>query len=142
MESIRFTSKEPQDQEGLCKYIATALESYPVVLFSGEMGAGKTSLIKNICTLLKVKDAVSSPTFSLVNEYETTGGEKLYHFDFYRINDIGEALDMGCEEYVYSGRVCLIEWPEKIQEILPEKYLSVKIEVEQGERIITLSKIN
>ncbi len=98
------------------------------ILFYGEMGAGKTTLIKEICKCLGVKEATSSPTFSIVNEYE--GKEfKVYHFDFYRIKNQQEALDIGCEEYFYSGDYCLIEWPQQIPDLLPLETLKVNIEV-------------
>jgi tRNA threonylcarbamoyladenosine biosynthesis protein TsaE len=92
---------------------------YPVIVFYGEMGAGKTTLIKAICRRLKCLGTASSPTFSLVNEYATEDGNTVYHFDFYRIRTIDEVYDMGYEEYLYSGHTCLIEWPEKISELLP-----------------------
>ncbi|MBU3011720.1 tRNA (adenosine(37)-N6)-threonylcarbamoyltransferase complex ATPase subunit type 1 TsaE [Polaribacter vadi] len=89
------------------------------LLFYGEMGVGKTTLIKEICKQLGVLDNISSPTFSLVNEYQSEKNEIVYHFDFYRINDEEEALDMGVEEYFYSDNWCLIEWPENIKNLLP-----------------------
>jgi len=98
------------------------------IAFFGDLGAGKTTLIKNICNFLGVKDEVSSPTYSLVNEYLDSEGKSLYHFDFYRINDEDEALDMGCEEYFDSGKLCLVEWPENIPNLLPEERLEVHIE--------------
>ncbi len=100
-----------------------------VIAFYGEMGAGKTTLIKAICEELGVKENISSPTFSLVNEYHSTSGKKIYHFDFYRINNISEAYDMGYEEYFYSDAFCFIEWPEKIAELLPSNVLKVNISV-------------
>ena|SRR5690606_9284847 len=93
---------------------------YKTLLFYGEMGVGKTTLIKELAKQLGHTDWVSSPTFSLVNEYENTAG-KLYHFDFYRINDQEEALSIGVEEYLYSGEWCFIEWPEKILNLLPKE---------------------
>ena len=90
-----------------------------VLLFYGEMGVGKTTLIKEIVKQLGSFDNVSSPTFSLVNEYHTVNGDKVYHFDFYRINNENEALDMGAEEYFYSDCWCLIEWPEKLKNLVP-----------------------
>lgn len=90
-----------------------------VLLFYGEMGVGKTTLIKEIVKQLGSFDNVSSPTFSLVNEYHTVSGDKVYHFDFYRINNENEALDMGAEEYFYSDCWCLIEWPEKLKNLVP-----------------------
>jgi len=98
-------------------------------LFEGEMGAGKTTLIKAICNYLKVVDVVNSPTFSIVNEYKSSNEETFYHFDFYRLKGEDEALDIGVEEYFDSGSVCFIEWPSKISEVLPEDKLVIKIEV-------------
>src|SRR5687768_14309217 len=111
----------------------------PVVVFEGEMGAGKTTFIKAICRELGVTDAVSSPTFSIVNEYETTGKRRLYHFDFYRINNEQEALDIGTLEYFESGDLCFIEWPSQIPNLLPDHYLLVTITASpEGHRTITL----
>ncbi len=110
-------------------------------LFEGDMAAGKTTFIKVICAVLGVTDAVSSPTYSLVNEYETAAKERLYHFDFYRINHEQEALDMGVLDYFDSGNLCLIEWPSKIKSLLPDTYLIVNLEVGAGEaRTITLKR--
>ena len=89
------------------------------LLFYGQMGVGKTTLIKEICKILKVQDSISSPTFSLVNEYQTSNQNKVFHFDFYRITDEEEALDMGIEEYFYNNDWCLIEWPKNIENLLP-----------------------
>ena len=106
--------------------------------FHGEMGAGKTTFIKTICAALGVEDATSSPTFALVNEYRSGKGEPVYHFDFYRIRSEAEALDMGFEEYVFSGYYCFIEWPEKIPNLLPPGTVQVRIsEAENGSRIIS-----
>ena len=101
--------------------------------FYGEMGAGKTTLIKAICQELGVKENVSSPTFSLVNEYVTKSGDVIYHFDFYRINTTSEAFDLGYEEYFYSGNLCLIEWPEKIEQLLPKRHTKIHIIVKAHE---------
>ena len=112
-----------------------------VWLFRGEMAAGKTTFIKAICAALGVTDAVSSPTFSLVNEYETAQQERIYHFDFYRIQNEQEALDMGILEYLDSGHLCLIEWPSNIKSLLPDTYLLVTLEIGAGEaRTITLQR--
>jgi tRNA threonylcarbamoyladenosine biosynthesis protein TsaE len=110
-------------------------------LFEGDMAAGKTTFIKAICAVKGVTDAVSSPTYSLVNEYETATGERLYHFDFYRINNEEEAIEMGVLDYFDSGNICLIEWPSRIKSLLPETYLLVTLEVGAGEaRTITLKR--
>lgn len=113
--------------------VVQALGDSRVVLFYGDMGAGKTTLIKAICTALGVAENVSSPTFSIVNEYESPHGP-VYHFDFYRLREESEALDMGYEEYLYSGAYCLIEWPEKIVGLLPEDACKVMIEVSTDEK--------
>ncbi len=97
-------------------------------IFEGEMAAGKTTLIKDVCSVLGVEDVVSSPTFSIVNEYESPNGP-IYHFDFYRLKNTQEAYDIGYEEYFYSGDYCLVEWPSKVEELLPEKYIKVDIKI-------------
>jgi len=106
---------------------------YKIVLFYGEMGSGKTTLIKEIVKQLNVLDNVSSPTFSLVNEYQTKDNEAVFHFDFYRIEDETEALDMGIEEYFYSNSWCLVEWPNKVENLLPLKSTIVTISIESNE---------
>lgn len=98
-----------------------------VFLFAGEMGAGKTTFIKALCEKLNIDDLVSSPTFSIINEYSSEMGP-VYHFDFYRIKNEAEALDLGYEDYFYSGAYCFVEWPEKIQNLWPESYMSIQIE--------------
>ena len=108
-----------------------------VIAFQGQMGAGKTTFIKAVCISLGVKETISSPTFSIVNEYLSASGRKIYHFDFYRINDINEAYDMGYEEYLYSDALCLIEWPEKIESILPLNVFYVSINSKVNTRIIS-----
>lgn len=105
------------------------LNGRTIVAFYGQMGAGKTTLIREIVTLLGSSDVVTSPTFALVNQYSTADGNAVYHFDFYRINRLEEAFDLGYEEYFYSGDLCLIEWSEKIGELLPEDVMTVTIHV-------------
>ena len=100
-----------------------------VFAFYGKMGAGKTTFIKAICEAMGVKDVVASPTFAIVNEYAAAAGQPVYHFDFYRIKNLREAVDIGCEDYFYSGFPCFIEWPELIEELLPEDTVRVNIEV-------------
>ncbi|MEQ8629164.1 tRNA (adenosine(37)-N6)-threonylcarbamoyltransferase complex ATPase subunit type 1 TsaE [Ekhidna sp.] len=97
--------------------------------FDAEMGAGKTTLIKIICEEKGVQDEMSSPTFSIVNEYLTDKGEEIYHFDFYRLEDVEEAIDIGLEEYLFSGNLCLLEWPEIIEPLLPDEYLQISIKL-------------
>lgn len=112
-----------------------------ILLFEGEMAAGKTTLIKALCRLAGVEEPVSSPTYALVNEYESSRGEVFYHFDFYRINNQREALDLGATEYFYSGNKCLIEWPSQVRDLLPEHFVTVTINKGAGEaRTITLKK--
>lgn len=114
-----------------------------LVTFYGQMGAGKTTLIKTICAELGVDEEVSSPTFSLVNEYQTKTGKMVYHFDFYRIKSIEEVYDMGYEDYFYSNAICLIEWPEMIAELLDgEPQLQIHINPEnEHTRQITITAI-
>lgn len=108
-----------------------------VIAFYGKMGAGKTTFIKALCEELGVEDVITSPTFAIVNEYSLPSQEALYHFDFYRIKKLEEVYDMGYEDYFYSGNLCLIEWPELIEELLPENALRVTIEEQpDGSRTI------
>ena len=100
-----------------------------VIVFNGELGAGKTTIIKQICDVLGIKDNVSSPSFAIINEYLDTESKSIFHFDFSRIKDLEEAMDIGVEEYFYSGNLCLIEWPSKIGDLLPKKHFFVDIEV-------------
>ena len=105
-------------------------EGHSIIAFHAPMGAGKTTFTTAICRALGVReDAVSSPSFSIVNEYRTASGEPVYHFDFYRIEKLEEALDIGFYDYVDSGYLCIIEWPEKIEDLLPEETLIARIEV-------------
>lgn len=123
------------------QFLQDHLQTQKTLLFYGEMGAGKTTFIKAFCAALGVKDTVSSPTFSIVNEYNYPGGI-IYHFDFYRTKNQTEALDLGFEEYLYSGEYCLIEWPEKIPDLLPENYLQINIEVQPDQqRKLTITKV-
>jgi tRNA threonylcarbamoyladenosine biosynthesis protein TsaE len=103
-------------------------EGHTVWLLKGEMGSGKTTLVKQIVEQLGVKGTVASPTFSIVNQYGKTGGRVVYHFDLYRLKNELEAFDIGLEEYLNSGNVCLIEWPEKLEKLLPDQYFEVQIE--------------
>lgn len=99
-----------------------------IFAFYGSMGAGKTTFIKSICEAMGVQDAINSPTFAIVNEYESADGDTIFHFDFYRIKEIAEVYNMGYEEYFYSNAYCFIEWPELVEELLPEETSKVFIE--------------
>lgn len=99
-----------------------------VFAFYGKMGAGKTTFIKALCEVLGVEDVITSPTFDIINEYTDGKGDPIYHFDFYRIKKLEEVYDMGYEDYFYSGNLCLLEWPELIEDILPENVIKVTIE--------------
>ena len=127
------------------EFIANMGESR-VFAFYGKMGAGKTTFIKAICEALGVDDVITSPTFAIVNEYTSSSSllaphSSIFHFDFYRIKKLEEVYDMGYEDYFYSGCLCLIEWPELIEEVLPEDAVKVKIDVTpEGERVISLGK--
>lgn len=129
IEEIHTTAKKFLEEIGDKKIFA----------FNGKMGAGKTTFIKAICEVMGVKETINSPTFSIVNEYEAADGRIIYHFDCYRINKIQEALDLGAEEYLYSGNLCFIEWSENIAPLLPDNLVNVNIEeMENGKRQINI----
>ena len=117
-----------QELPGIVQAFLQQFGKNRVFAFHGEMGAGKTTLIKAICAALGAGGNITSPTFSIVNEYHIPKG-KIYHFDFYRLKNQTEALDMGYEEYFYSGEYCFIEWPEKIADLLPEHYIDINIKI-------------
>jgi len=142
-EKIKKTELEIQSLDTIHKTAQKFIEligDNTVFAFNGKMGAGKTTFIKAICEVMGVKETVNSPTFSIVNEYESDEGRIIFHFDCYRINKVQEALDFGAEEYLYSGNLCFIEWSENIAPILPESIVNVDIEeTENGKRKITLT---
>ena len=126
-----------EDIKQAAKQFVEGMGENTVFAFYGKMGAGKTTFIKAVCEELGVDDTVTSPTFAIVNEYEAANGRPIYHFDFYRIKKVSEAYDMGCEEYFYSGHPCFIEWPELIEEVLPEETVNVTIEAQpDGDRLL------
>lgn len=127
MKTIHINSEEQLRE--VADALLESLDGRTVVALRGEMGAGKTTLIRTLAERLGVEDQVTSPTFALVNQYETAAGERLFHFDFYRIDDEREAFDLGYEEYFYSGDLCLVEWPEKIERLLPDEVVEVRITV-------------
>lgn len=119
--------------------LISRMGTFTTCLLRGEMGAGKTTLTKEICRQLGIKDTVNSPTFSLVNTYQLPNGDPIYHFDLYRLRNLQEALDIGFEEYLDSGYICLIEWPEKIEPLLEPPYWEIMLEHKpMGARQITL----
>lgn len=120
----------------------TLLAAFPddrFFAFFGKMGVGKTTLIKELCAALGVEDNVCSPTFAIVNEYSDRQGAPVYHFDFYRLKSLAEAYDIGYEEYFYSGAYCFTEWTEKVEELLPERYIRVEISEVDGARRLEAS---
>lgn len=122
-----FSVSGLSDLAPVARKIIELTDNNPIVCFYGEMGAGKTTLISEICRQFGVSDSVTSPTFAIVNEYLTGSRKTIYHFDFYRLKSVGEAFDMGAEEYFDSGNICFIEWPENVSAILPEHYVRVEI---------------
>lgn len=127
-------SKTPEDLPVAAAKILQDMASEHIFAFYGEMGAGKTTFIKAFCRVLGSNDVVTSPTFTLINEYNDESRNSLYHFDFYRIKHIEEVFDIGFEEYVDSGNYCFLEWPERISELLPESYVYISIEVSEDEK--------
>ena len=128
MKTIHIDSEEQLRE--VAEALLESLEGRTVVALRGEMGAGKTTLIRAVAEALGAEDQVTSPTFALVNQYEGANAERIFHFDFYRIDDVREAFDLGYEEYFYSGDLCFVEWPEKIEQLLPEELVMVRITVD------------
>ena len=138
---LQLESSSLEDLGELAKQIVK-LTDVKVFALYGEMGAGKTTLIKKIVEALGSEDETSSPTFSIVNEYFSESAGTIYHFDFYRINNEEEAFDIGYEDYIYSGNYCFIEWPEKIANLLPPTYVRITIKDQESKRVITLDVIS
>ena len=127
------------DLPDAAEQILEALDGRNVVALYGPMGAGKTTLVREICAQLGSEDTVTSPTFALINRYDTDKGDAIFHFDFYRIERPEEAFDMGYEEYFYSDGLCLVEWPEKVEELLPDDVMKVTITpTSNTRRVITI----
>ena len=139
--SLKFIIRK---EEELCAVAKMILEKYDskIFLFYGEMGVGKTSFIKKFCKELRVSDIVSSPTFSIVNQYSNVNDEIIYHFDFYRTEKKEEVFDIGYEEYLFSSSYCFIEWPEKIEDLLPTNYLKINMKLDDNNRIINIKEYN
>lgn len=135
---MTITFQEENIQQAAAQFVQ-AMHGATVFAFYGKMGAGKTTFIKALCRELGVADTVNSPTFAIVNEYEDGQGEPVYHFDFYRIKRLSEAYDMGCDEYFNSGHPCFVEWPELIEDILPQEAVRVDIsELPDGSRQVIM----
>lgn len=139
--SLKFIIRK---EEELCAVAKMILEKYnsKIFLFYGEIGVGKTSFIKKFCKELRVSDIVSSPTFSIVNQYSNVNDEIIYHFDFYRTEKKEEVFDIGYEEYLFSSSYCFIEWPEKIEDLLPTNYLKINMKLDDNNRIINIQEFN
>jgi tRNA threonylcarbamoyladenosine biosynthesis protein TsaE len=136
----RILIKDKKQLPVAAKRILECTSGQKILAFYGSMGAGKTTIIKAVCKALGAEDIVSSPTFTLVNEYKTKKGEVLYHIDFYRIRKMEEVFDFGIEEYFLSGSFCFMEWPELIEEILPPETVRIRITVgNKKQRILEIS---
>ena len=132
---LKITS--PAVLEEVARKLLNAFPQGRVFAFYGEMGAGKTTFIKALCRVLDVDDVTSSPTFGLINEYISGEGDSIYHFDFYRIENLEEVFDIGYEEYIYSGEYCFLEWPELIEKILPDDAVRLGLKViDDGSRVL------
>ena len=134
---MTITIPSPDHTPQAARQFAQAIGQARVFAFYGQMGAGKTTFIKALCQELGVADVVTSPTFAIVNEYTDGHGQPIYHFDFYRIKHLEEVYDMGYEDYFYSGHLCLIEWPELVEQLLPPDAVRVAIAVQpDGQRTL------
>lgn len=137
---MTFTINTLEELGAKAPEILKAFGERKIITFDAPMGAGKTTLIKALCDAIGTNSIVNSPTFAIINDYETFSGNSIYHFDMYRLKNIGEAIDMGFEEYIYSGSYCFIEWPEIVEQLLPDERCNVKITVgEKGERIVEVN---
>ena len=137
---MKITIKDKRHLHSAAKELINHTQGNKILAFYGAMGSGKTTIIKAICEILGATDIVTSPTFTLVNEYKTSTGESLFHFDFYRIKETEEVFDFGIEEYFSSDFYCFMEWPELVEEILPSGTVRIQIEVTDDEqRILHLS---
>lgn len=141
IERLELKSSSTEDLPALARRLLDFAGDFTIFAFYGEMGSGKTTFIKALCKELKVEDDVCSPTFSLVNEYRTPEGKPVYHFDFYRMEEESEAMDIGLEEYLYDGNYCFMEWSEKIPNLLPSDFVGVNIQEHESNRIINAQKI-
>jgi tRNA threonylcarbamoyladenosine biosynthesis protein TsaE len=133
-DSVKSEPFHLDDLGRIAKDLLTEAGDCKVWLFSGELGAGKTTLIKAVCIALDVRSHMTSPTFSIVNEYHTGSGEQVYHFDFYRLKDENEALDVGVDEYLDSGKYCFVEWPDRITSLVPSRHFEIQIVIVEKEK--------
>lgn len=136
---LTFHTKSINDMELVAQSIISKI-NFTLLCFYGNLGSGKTTLIKEILKKLKVNDPINSPSFSIVNKYNTLDSKIIYHFDFYRINSVNEAYDIGIEEYLDSNNLCFIEWPEKIESLLPMNFHKISIFNEMNNRTITFEE--
>jgi tRNA threonylcarbamoyladenosine biosynthesis protein TsaE len=136
--SRQFKCPSPDDLMTPARYLIEHSHTVRIIAVYGHLGSGKTTFIKTVCRLLGCTDFLSSPGFSILNEYRLPDGSPIYHFDFYRIQDIGEVYDLGYEQFFYSGYYCFLEWPEKIPTLLPEQHIKVFIRMSLQERILTI----
>jgi tRNA threonylcarbamoyladenosine biosynthesis protein TsaE len=134
-----FTIQSVDELEVVAKALIETMTDANVFAFFGSMGAGKTTFIKVICSLLGVENVVNSPTFAVINEYVHPKGDPIFHFDFYRLNSAQEAIDIGYQEYIDSGYLCMMEWPDKIENLLPENCVYVYIQSEDKTGLRTIS---
>ena len=137
---MNFTIKSITELNPIVDKIIQLSKSHTVFCFYGNLGAGKTTLIKLICEQLKVIDSISSPTYPIINEYKTTDNKIIYHIDLYRLKSIEEAMNIGIEDYLFSDNLCFIEWPDNFESILPDNHIKIKITKFDDYREIVLSK--
>ena len=139
--NLSFVIKNENELDAIAQQILNHYRIKVFLLF-GKMGVGKTTFIKSLCKGLNVIGIVSSPTFSIVNQYLNKNNDNIYHFDFYRTNNNEEIFDIGYEEYIYSSSYCFIEWPEKIESLLPNSYIKIEMTLQGEKRIINIEEIN
>ena len=136
-----FTAKNENDLSDISKKIIDFSDSNLFLLY-GDMGVGKTTLVKSLCSVLDVVDVVTSPTFSIVNQYKRSNDKYVFHFDFYRTKNENEIFDIGYEEYLFSSSYCFVEWPEKAEELLPNRFVKIEMKLENNFRKIRVKNIN